>query len=59
MEERDEPARKPSDRDRVERRRPYRRPALIEYGSVARLTQGTATVGNDGPGNTMRQMQCL
>ena len=40
-------------------RRPYRRPLLIEYGPVAKLTQGTNTVGTDGPGNTMRNQQCL
>lgn len=29
------------------RRRPYRKPELAEYGSVAKLTQGTFTGGTD------------
>jgi hypothetical protein len=38
-------------------RRPYHQPELIEYGSVAKLTQGTLSVGADaGPG---MMMACL
>ncbi len=37
-------------------RRPYRTPELIEYGSVAKLTQGASMFGFDG---TMMQMTCL
>ena len=29
-------------------RRPYVKPALTEYGSIAKLTQGTATKQSDG-----------
>ena len=29
--------------------RPYRSPELIEYGSIAKLTQGSLSVGGDGP----------
>jgi hypothetical protein len=31
-------------------RRPYAKPRLIEYGSVAKLTQGTLTRQADSPG---------
>jgi hypothetical protein len=41
-----------------ERRRPYRSPTLTCYGSVAKLTQGTRTVGNDGAMGGM-MMMCL
>jgi hypothetical protein len=40
-------------------RQAYRTPSLVEYGSVAKLTQGTLTVGNDGPGGGMMNMACL
>lgn len=39
-------------------RKPYQRPVLTEYGSVAKLTQGTFTVGNDGP-QGMTRNPCL
>lgn len=29
-------------------RRPYVKPSLTEYGSIAKLTQGTATKQSDG-----------
>jgi hypothetical protein len=29
-------------------RKNYAQPVLIEYGSIAKLTQGTGSVGNDG-----------
>jgi hypothetical protein len=40
-------------------KRPYRAPALVEYGSVAKLTKGTKSVNADGPGNTMKRKVCL
>jgi hypothetical protein len=40
-------------------RRAYQSPALVEYGSVAKLTQGTLTVGADGPGGGMKNSMCL
>jgi hypothetical protein len=53
-------AKMPSDAGDVatERRRPYRSPALTCYGSVAKLTQGTRTVNNDGAMGGM-MMMCL
>jgi hypothetical protein len=39
-------------------RRPYRRPELTEYGSVAKLTQGTLTVNSDAMSGMM-MMACL
>ena len=36
-------------------RRPYTRPELIEYGSVAKLTQGTRTRQGDNPGAGFRR----
>ena len=41
-------------------RKPYQSPALIEYGSVAKLTQGTLSMNADffGGGFRMNQM-CL
>lgn len=41
-----------------EGKRPYRKPRLIEYGSVAKLTQGTATYSSDGPGGGFK-MTCF
>ena len=42
------------------RKRPYSTPRLTEYGSVAKLTQGTLTVQNDGPaGNSWKKASCL
>ncbi len=41
-------------------RRPYRCPALIEYGSVAKLTQGSLTFWSDGAMGGFRFMMfCL
>ncbi|MGH9313420.1 MAG: lasso RiPP family leader peptide-containing protein [Vicinamibacterales bacterium] len=34
-------------------RRPYRKPELIEYGSVAKLTQSGSITGGDSMGMTM------
>ena len=39
-------------------RRSYRKPELIEYGSVAKLTQGTRTTQSDGVGGGFK-MSCL
>lgn len=39
-------------------KKPYETPRLIEYGSIAKLTQGAATVGNDGGAGFMNT-QCL
>ena len=36
--------------------RGYTRPVLVEYGPVAKLTQGTRTVRNDGPMGGHRRM---
>jgi hypothetical protein len=38
--------------------KPYEPPRLVEYGSIAKLTQGSATVGNDA-GAGFRNMACL
>jgi hypothetical protein len=41
-------------------RRPYRSPALTEYGSVAKLTQGSLTWWSDGSMGGFRfMMLCL
>lgn len=39
-------------------RRPYRRPTLTQYGSVAKLTQGTLTRQGESPGGGFK-MTCL
>ena len=39
-------------------KRAYRKPRLVEYGSVAKLTQGTRTKQSDGPGGGFR-MSCF
>ena len=39
-------------------RRLYQKPALTEYGSIAKLTQGTRTNQSDGPGGGF-MMSCL
>ena len=39
-------------------RKPYEKPELVEYGSITKLTQGTATIVNDAGGG-MRFMICL
>jgi hypothetical protein len=40
-------------------RRAYTRPRLIEYGSVAKLTQGNLSVGSDFPQSGFKNRQCL
>lgn len=39
-------------------RRPYVKPSLTEYGSIAKLTQGTRTNQSDGKAGGFR-MGCL
>jgi hypothetical protein len=39
-------------------RRGYDSPKLVQYGSVARLTQGTLTTQSDGPKGG-KKMKCL
>ena len=41
-------------------KRQYSTPRLTEYGSVAKLTQGTLTVQNDSPaGTSWKRAPCL
>ena len=40
-------------------KRPYSRPTLIEYGSVAKLTQGTLTRQSDAPTAGFKMSNCL
>lgn len=42
----------------VHERKPYRKPGLIEYGSVAKLTQGVGSKGQDAQIGSMT-MNCL
>ena len=50
----------PKPRDEGARKRPYSTPRLTEYGSVAKLTQGTLTTQQDGSGgNTFKKNSCL
>ena len=47
-------------KDRPGRKRPYSTPRLTEYGSVAKLTQGTRTLQNDSPaGTSWKKASCL
>lgn len=39
-------------------RKPYIPPALLEYGTIAKLTQGNRTRSNDGK-NTRKLKACL
>jgi hypothetical protein len=39
-------------------KKPYAAPRLIEYGTIAKLTQGTLTVGTDS-GPQGKNSQCL
>ena len=39
-------------------RKTYETPRLVSYGSITKLTQGSATVGTDG-GLGFMNMQCL
>jgi hypothetical protein len=40
-------------------KRGYSRPTLIEYGSVAKLTQGTLTRQSDAPTAGFKKSNCL
>ena len=40
-------------------KRPYRRPELVEYGSVAKLTKGNKSVSADGTTNQQKSKVCL
>ena len=44
--------------DKPAPRKPYVAPVLIEYGTIAKLTQGTRTRRNDGA-NTRKRKACL
>jgi len=39
--------------------RPYRKPRLTEFGSIAKLTQGTRTNQKDGAGGGFKMAGCL
>ena len=52
----DDPARR--ERSASAPRRPYTKPKLTEYGSIAKLTQGTRTNQSDGVGGGFK-MNCL
>lgn len=52
----DDPARK--DAAPAAPRRQYKKPTLTEYGSIAKLTQGTRTNQSDGVGGGFK-MACL
>ena len=45
-------------RDAAEPKRPYTKPRLIEYGSIAKLTHGTMTKQADTPAAGFK-MVCL
>jgi hypothetical protein len=48
----------PVPRDSAQLKRPYAKPTLIEYGSVAKLTQGTKTKQADTPAAGFKKV-CL
>jgi len=52
---------KPSAPDRhSSAKRPYAKPRLTEYGSIAKLTQGTLTLQQDSPaGTSWKKASCL
>lgn len=54
----EEPAREGRDRPEGGPKRPYHQPALTEYGSVTKLTQGSLTLQADGASGGFR-MNCL
>ena len=39
-------------------KKPYIAPVLVEYGTIAKLTQGTRTRNNDGK-NSRRRRRCI
>jgi hypothetical protein len=54
----EQPVRPPRKDPETAGRRQYRKPKLTEYGSIAKLTQGTRTRNSDGPGGGFRN-PCL
>lgn len=55
-----DPKGKPVGDGAAPRKRPYVPPRLTEYGSVAKLTQGTRTSQQDSPGaSTFKRAACL
>ena len=55
-----DPKAKPAADGAAPRKRPYAPPRLTEYGSVAKLTQGTRTTQQDSPGaSTFKMASCL
>lgn len=42
--------------EQATRKKAYAKPVLIEYGSIAKLTQGTAGSGADGLSGMARRM---
>ena len=55
-----DPEAKPGADGAEPRKRPYAPPRLTEYGSVAKLTQGTRTNQQDSPGaSTFKRAACL
>jgi hypothetical protein len=54
----DSARRGPAAEDSAHRKRPYSKPRLIEYGSVAKLTRGTMTKQADTPAAGFK-MVCL
>jgi hypothetical protein len=51
-------AKKPEGGPPAQQKRPYSKPKLIEYGSVAKLTQGTRTKQADTPAAGFKKV-CL
>jgi hypothetical protein len=43
----------------IRKKKPYTTPMLTEYGSVAKLTQGTLTTQSDGKTGGFKAMSCL
>ncbi len=52
-----QPHKPPGSGEKAASKRPYSTPVLIEYGTIAKLTQGTRTKKSDG-GNFKRS-KCL
>jgi hypothetical protein len=50
------PENAPSDILQTPAKKAYAKPSLIEYGSIAKLTQGGPSVGGDAPA---KQAACL
>jgi hypothetical protein len=53
------PSSDPIERPGGSTRKPYRAPQLIEYGSVAKLTQSSAGSGADGSAKAGKMKTCL